>query len=715
MNRALPLAPPGTSIVPAYAPSPPAIPDRIDLRGSLMFFQRRLWLMAAVIVLALIGGVVLTLMQPKMYRATALVSLNATEDRTATDNGDPVEGPPPSSAYVDTQVQIITSRAIAEEVAVKLGMIPAQAGSSPEQRQQRRSTLDRLQRNLKAQRMGETFALDISYEAPSGEQAAKIVNEFARAFTQWQLHSRVGRNKETIALLQKRLEELRGQAHADTEALQNYRIRNNLLSTSGSSLTEQEISSYNQAVTQARAQAAEDQARLNTARAQLRGGSAGDDVGEALNSGVIGSLRAREAQVGGQVANLEANYGPNYPALKQAKNELAEINRQIEAEINRVISNLQAKVRVSGQRLASLNGSLSQARGKLASNNAAMVGLDELIRKADASQGLYESYLNRYKTLVAQEGSQRPNARVLSFAEPPVLPFKPNLILNLVLAFAIGVAAALGLAFLAETLFSGITTAAEVEERLGVRYIGSIPLLKSVDRKARNPLSALSENPKSAFAEAFRAIRTSVEQAVPGKVEIIAITSALPKEGKTTMSACLARSMAMQGKHVLMIDCDLRRRGLARYMAANPDHPGLLEVLQGDTSWDDALIQVDNNFHFITTRNADESEAELLTGEQFDLLLQQLRNHYDYIVLDLPPMLPVAATRIIAGKADATVMAVRWRKTPDHAVKAALHQLPHDRHSLAGVVLTQVDMRKQSRFGYGDAGYYYQSYKQYYL
>ena len=447
---------------------------------------------------------------------------------------------------------------------------------------------------------------------------------------------------------------------------------------------------------------------------QLRSGSQGDDVGESLDSPVISSLRSREADLAGQVANLSARYGADHPQLKRSQAELAEIRQQITAEINRVMSNLQAQETIANGRLGSLSGSLAQARGSLAQNNAAMVGLDELQRRAEASQGLYESYLNRYKNLVATEGSERPNASVLGYAEPPTEPFSPNLPLNMVLALAIGLAGAIGVAFVAETLFSGITTGAEVEHNLGVRYLGSIPSLKSVDRKSRNAMAAVIDHPKSAFAESFRGIRTSINQAVPGPVQIIAITSALPKEGKTTLSACTARAVSMQGERVLMIDCDLRRRGLASYVASSGDRAGLIEVLDGTAELSSAIIEIADNFHFLPVRDGDEGEAALLLGDRFDLLLRQLRQHYSCIILDLPPILPVAAARVLAGKADATVMAVRWRKTPDHAVRAALAQLPSEARNLAGVALTQVNIRKQSRFGYGDAGYYYRSYQQYY-
>lgn len=685
----------------------PVAPDRVDLRGSLQFFRRRLRMIVAIVVGAVLLGAIVTATRPKVYTANAVVSMDTPKNQAGEGTVSQDSGPSPSSAYVDTQVEIITSRAMAERVATALGLLK---GKSPVEEN---GIIQTLQGNVSAARAGESFALGLGYDAPTGEEASRTVNEFANQFTRWELGNAQERNRESAKLINERLEELRAQAHTDTEALQRYRIANNLLSTSGASLTEQEISSYNQEVTRARAETAEDQARLNTALAQLRSGSTGDDVGEALGSGVIGSLRAREAQVGGEVANMESRYGPNHPALVRAKGELAEIQRQIQAEIGRVISNLRAKQQVSAQRLGSLTQSLASARGTLTSNNAAMVGLDELERRAQVSQGLYETYLNTYKNLIAQEGVERPNARVLSLAPVPTAPSSPNVALNLVLAFAIGLGVAIASAFIAEALFSGISTPQEIETGLGIRCLASIPLLGSVSRASRAVPAILNE-PRSAFAEAFRSLRISIEQATTGPTQVLAVTSALPKEGKTTIAACLAQSLALTDGPTILVDCDLRRRGVSRLLALPKDRPGLIEVLDGSATLDEAMIWGETQLAVLPIRSNETEHTELLTGDAFERLLDRLRTRFNHVLLDLPPVLPIALTRILASKADATMMVVRWRKTPDMAVASALQQLPPDRVNLVGGVLSRVDMRRRAQFGESDPAYYFNKYRQYY-
>lgn len=725
-------------MVPA-APSPGGEGgDKLDLRVFWSMLRRRLGLFLGVLVTVLVLGLALTLMQTPRYIAAAQVSLNQRDAAIAPDSSTSRinQSEVPTNPLVDTQVQIITSRSMAERVvdSLKLGQTPRPASSggalawlrgvfgsapppapAPDPAAQRQRWVTALQNSISAARVGQTLALIISYSSSDPEQAARIANEYALQYTGGQLVAKREQNESATSFLSGRLGQLRAQAQTDAERVQRYRIANNLLSTSGSSLTEQEISSYNQAVATARAQAAEDQAALDTARIQLRSGSRGDDVGAALGSGVVSSLRARQAEVGGLVANLSARYGPLHPDVVKAKSELAEINSQIQAEIGRVISNLEAKVRVSRQRLGSLSGSLSGAEGKLEQNNAAMVGLADLERSAQASQSLYESYLKTYQESGAREGTERADATVLSLAEVPTRPASPNILLNGLLALALGLGLGLAVAFIAEMTFSGLTTGEDVETRLGVRYLGLIPTLSSVSPGSKSPILSVIDQPLSAFAESFRNLRASIDYASDGQAKVIAVTSALPQEGKTTSSICLARSIAMSGERVVLVDCDLRRHGVSRYLRQAEVRPGLVEVLRGEASFQSALIRDDRTgmsvLPVLVEANA---YGELLTGEPMDLLLQRLRDQFDSIILDTAPLLPIADARLVVGKADAAMMVVRWRKTPDQAVKSALRLLPSSRVQLAGIALTRVDMKKQAKFGYGDSGFYYQSYKGYY-
>jgi len=682
-----------------------AVADRLDISQSIGFFRRRLSLILAVAAATVLVGLAFTFFSPKTYRANATVILETDTTETLPQANAKAAM---SNEIVNTQVEVITSRELASRVATALGLLRKEAPEA------NRAILDELVDRVSADRSGTSYAIKISYDAPTAQMAAARVNEYARQFTNWQLNELRDRNASLREQMGKRLITLREQAQQDTAALQQYRIANNLLSTTGTSLTEQEISAYNQEVSTAKAQAAEDQARLNTALAQLRSGSAGDDVGEALNSQVISSLRLQETQAAATVANLQSKYGPNHPDLIKANSQLAEVRERIAAEINRVVSNLRAKTAVSSQRLASLNGSLGSARSQLARNNAAMVGLSEVQRTAQASQDIYESYLGRYKQLVATEGDEAPKARILTLAGVPKKPHSPKPLINLLLSIVIGLGLGLVAAYVAEAMFQGVVTPDEVEQHFELPYLASIPLLSSVSSKSPEAATAVIDDPKSVFSEAFRGLQVALDQVTGSHDQVIAITSALPGEGKTVTACCLSHTLAASGKRTILIDCDLRRGGISRLLHMGQAQNGLIEVLEGTAPINVDDLDDDYTFMMLPLSSNDQDKEHLLTGQEFVDLLDELRTKFDHIVLDLPPILPVAAGRILASRADAVIMVARWHKTSRHAIRTALRRLPVNMVNIAGIILTQVNLRKRAYFSNNDPTFYYSQYREYY-
>ncbi|MBT0668695.1 polysaccharide biosynthesis tyrosine autokinase [Novosphingobium profundi] len=720
---------------PALA-SPPE--DRIDLRSIYFALRRQLSVILAIAGLFVLLAIAFTALQHPQYKASSRVVLNTAEDR-GSPRREANPSAPPDSDQVDTEVEVIRSNELALSVARTLGLDtnPNFAGTSGAGLRQRlmalvglggdgpapvrtreevlRAIANRLQDELSVERIGTTHAFNISVTAPDARDAQAIANEYARQYSQFYLVQKRASGAQAAKFLSGRLEELRQQAMADTARVQQYRIANNLLSTTGASLSEQEISSYNQEVASARAEAAADRAQLSTARAQLRNGSAGDDVGEALDSPVVSSLRSKRAEVAGRVASLESQFGPGYPSLQSARSELDTIDAQIASEIKRIISNLEAKVEVSSGRLGSLQGSLGSAKGQLASNNRAMVALDDLSRRAEASQQLYDSYLAEYKQTVASQGTERPDARVISYAELPRSPFAPRPVLNLALALVVGLGVGVVVGLIREMLYTGLSTSADVEHKLGIRCLESVPQVASILPGQRNPIEAVYAAPMSGYVEAFRGLRAAINHALGSTRNVIMITSALPREGKTTICACLARVAALGGESAVVVDVDVRQRGASRLLDSVRPGVGLLEVLRGEASLEDALVRDEYSGAYVLPIVGDASGLEdLMNGGEIAALLARLGERFNLVLLDAPPILPITYTRTLASQVDGVVVVAKWRATADHAVRAALRLLPEGRVRLAGAVLSQVDIRKQAKFGYGDPGFYYEYYRKYY-
>lgn len=729
---------------PAPTPWASALAGQLDLRRLWNAFRRRLGLFAAVAVVILLAAAFVTFQATPKYTATANVMIDPRQEKV-TNSEAVLSGLPPDTAVVDTEVEVLKSRQLAERVVKALNLeadpefnpriaeptgvkaliavvtdmlrAPDQSALSPlDKQKQHEAVVDRVLAGLAVKRAGLTYVINVSYESASQQKAALIGNKFAELYLLEQMEAKFDATRQATTWLNQRLEELRNQVLADEAAVQQYKIANNLLSASGTNLTEAEISNYNQTLAQAQAQVAEDEARLNTARSQLARGSTGDDIGAALESRVIQQLREQRTQVSATVADLQGRYGDRHPEMLKAKRQLSDIDTQIQAEIQRVISNLQAKVEVSRQRANAVASSLGGAKGMLAANNRAMVRLNELQRTADASRTLYESYLTRFKETSSQQGIEQSDARIVSKAKIPTKPSSPKVTMNLTLGLLLALGAGVGAIILAEMLDSGLATADDVERRLEATYLGSIPLLASVAQGKAAPIDYVVAKPLSSFSEAFRNLRTSILYARLGEpVKIVAVTSALPGEGKTTTSICLGRASALQGQKVLVIDCDLRRRAINRLLRNEPA-VGLLEVLSGEARLEQAITgDTDTGADFLPLSKRGVTPKDVFGTAAMDRLLAELRGRYDLVVLDTAPVLPVADTRVLAPKADAVIFLARWRKTPQHAVESAFRFLAGTGAHIGGVALTQVDMKQQAKYGYGDPGYYYADYKKYYV
>jgi succinoglycan biosynthesis transport protein ExoP len=734
----------GSAFETRNAPALEAETASFDLNVLIATFRRRLRLFAAVALVVVVAVMLYTLQETPRYTATAQVMLDVRTEQV-TDMSAVLSGLPADSSVVDTEVEVLRSRSLAARVVKQLKLeddpyfnpyatgaqgarsllpfmkkaVAPTASVSPIEAQRRAETVvDNVLRGLKVRRSGLTYLIVIDYTHPDASEAAKLANAFADLYLTEQLEAKFDATKSANEWLDGRVAELRDQLQEAEAAVQQYKIANNLLSAEGATLTEQEISGLNTQLATARAEQAETDARLSTARNQLSRGSNGEDVGEALTSPVVQQLRKQRAEKSAEVADLGGRYGDRHPDLLKAKRELADIDSQIQAEIRRIISALEAKAQVSRQRTNSMAGSVASSRGTLAGNNRASIRLGELQRKSDSVRTLYETLLARFKQTSTNQGIEQADARVVSKAKIPTRPSYPKPSLNLALGIIMALGAGAAAVVLAEVLVAGLFTEDEVERRLGLPYLGSVPLLSSaVDAKiSRNtsPADYLLSKPLSSFAESFRKLRAAILFSKVGETtKVIAITSSLPGEGKTTTTFSMARTLATSGANVVIVDCDLRQSAINRFLKEVPT-VGLLEVLNGVATLDQALIEDASGAKILPLAKASYTPRDVFGSPAMQRLLTELRGRFDIVLLDTAPLLAIADTRVLAPQADAVVMLARWKKTPIKAILSALALLKGRGIFVAGVALTQVDMKAQSRYGYGDANYYYKSYRKYY-
>lgn len=713
------------------------------LRRLVAIFRRRqpLFLIVSLSILAL--ALVLVVSRPPVYVATATFSLDARKQPSVT--ASPTDLSAPGQTDVDSEVEILRSRAVIARVvrdqkletdpefnpflrkpgtmsAIKTALLSFAPGNTadrlPDENAAFEATVDVVSGGLKVDRAGLTYLITLSFAASTPEKAATIANAFAEAHRITQQDARLIASEQGTAWLKGQLAQLRTQVEAADTELQRYKIANNLLSSQGATLTEQEISTLDQQLALTRAQEAEARARLSTARQQLARGSTGEDVAEALNSPVVQRLREQRAQTSQRMADLQGRYGSLHPEILKANRELQDIDAQIQAEIARIMSNLDAQLEVARQRTVSIESSAARSRGKLELNNRAIVRLNELQRNADAVRTIYEALLSKYNEASAERGVQRAGAHIVSAAAVPTGP-SSNRSLLMAFSFIIAIAAGIAAVVLAELLDNGLTDGERVEGELKVPYLGAIPLLASAadtpELVPAGPERYIIEKPLSNFAEALRSLNTSLLFSRIGtEAKVIAVSSSLPDEGKTTTAICLTRTLAMAGKKVILIDCDLRQRQVKRILDIDPA-VGLIELLNGEAKLEDVVLADPlTSAMILPVSNAKLTPKDVFSSVRMAELIAELRLTYDAVILDTAPLLLVAESRNVATLADAALLLVRWRKTSKHAALAALKLLEAPNIHLAGVALTQFDLKDPSSRILSDPSSYYKKNNKYY-
>lgn len=705
--------------------------ELLDIRAIGRAVRRRKWsIFIASAVAILLTAVVYFLTDPRYVATASMVVERQPEEVVPVETDTPVLAT--DSPTVDTAVQILQSPFIAGRVVDSLKLVD-QPEFNPELLEARaQSRVTVAQRNaarerairilggaLDVTREGISYAIGVQYASANPQTAAAISNEIINQYLATSIEGEARTTRRSVALLEARLDELRGEVLTAEAEVARYRASQGLFAASNaSSITQQELSVLNTQLAEAKALEAAANARLSTARSQTSRGLSGDTLGEALNSEVIAGLRNQRAQLSAQVADVGSRYGPLHPNYIKTRDQLTDIDQQISAEVGRVVASLASEARVAQGRTGSIASSLGGLEGRLATDTTASVRLSELERNAQSARELYQSLLDEYKKAVTRQGTEDSGAKAISRASIPVLPASPSPLLFIAIALvAAGIASALAL--MAMELFErGLRTSDAVEKKLNVRAIGSIPELGTLTEAhgAQSwPPDFLLEHPHSRFAETFRVLRTSLLFGSGNRgLKILCITSALPDEGKSSAAISLARSAAQAGIATIVVDCDSRSREASVSVGARADF-GLSDVLQGKCSPEQAIYYEEKSgVSYLVQKAENRSLPDLMAVDKMDALLAQLRNRFALIILDTAPVLPVAEARGIAALADAVLVLVRWKKTPVKAAEIALRELDAVGAHVVGVALSRVDVVRQSRNGYDDGQDYAQRYQQYY-
>ncbi|KQR70850.1 polysaccharide biosynthesis tyrosine autokinase [Rhizobium sp. Leaf341] len=592
-----------------------------------------------------------------------------------------------------------------------------------------------LSRNMSVDRVGKTYVLRIGYTSPSPQMAAKIANAIGDAYVVDKLNSKYESTRRASAWLQERIVELRQKALETDLAVQKFRTANGLVSTGSQLVSDQQLSELNTALITAQAETAKAQARLDRIQSIVSSGQSDAIVTDVLDSSVSTELRKKYLDSAKLEGEISKKLGPNHVQAVRLRAEMAEYKRLMFEEVNRIAESYRSEVDVAAAREKSLQDSVSKATNISATANETQVQLRELERESDTYRTLYQTFLQRYQEAVQQQSFPVTEARIISSASAPEKASYPRKPLVLALFVIMGAAAGTGIGAFREFRDRFFRTGDQVRDILKQEYLGAAPLVieskqprntlqvGEVNPRLINKQSSISDyvldNPLSAFAETLRSAKIAADLSIlSNKCKVIGIVSTLPGEGKSTVSTNFAELLASQGNRTVLIDADLRNPGTTRMLARHAQ-AGILEILLDDKAPQDVLLSNPRTklaFLPAVIKHRVPHSSELLISPAMRGLIAKLSQHFDYIIVDLPPVGPVVDARAMASTIiDAFVYVVEWGQTARRVVRHTLNTEPQIASKCLGVILNKVDNEKMKLYrSYGSSEYYHSRYSQYY-
>jgi capsular exopolysaccharide synthesis family protein len=688
----------------------------LDLRAVWSTVFRNRYVMIAIVAAAILLGVVSVLVMPRIYTARASVQIDQQVAKVlGTEDTEPVVSGVDADRFLQTQVDVLKSRAMAGRVAERLGLaandkfLERMTGSTvtpdPKAGTRLDRVIDTLERNLSIDMRRNSRVVGIFFTSRDPALAAEVANSFASNYIEGNIQRKFSTSAYSREFLQTQLGLAKGRLEESERTLIAYSRQAQLIdATAGGrqagtdgprSLVTANLVQLNTSYAEAEAARVQARQRWEQARATPL-----MSLPEVLTNEAIQRLVQKRAESVAEMNELRQRLKPEHPTVEQASAELAELDVQIRTLARSVLESIRNQYLTAERQHQALEAQVNVLKSATLNEQDRGVRYNILKREVDTNRQLYESLLQRYKEVSAESGIATNNVTVVDTAEAPRKPTSPRPLINLALALLGGIALALAYAFGREYLDDAIRDPQDIEAKLNLPVLGVVP-----EREDGAPLEAL-EDAKSDIAEAYHSIRTSIElssnQGVPRS---IVITSSSKSEGKSTSSFALARDFALLDRKVLLIDADLRRPSLHRLFNMTLAERGLSTALARLGSVDDAIVPTGvRNLSFLPSGPLPPDPASLFAGSAISEQLQYLMEKFDVVVIDGPPVLALADATQLSAAAHATVFVTEAGGAHFGQVRNAISRLQRAGGHLIGVIVTKYNARKA---GYGYSYDYY--------
>lgn len=709
----------------------------LDLRKLWMSVWLRKWPIFAFALAAALLAMLATAWMTPLYRAGATVlvqgdvaKLLAIEEVNQSDTA--------YSDYLQTEIELLRARVLADRVVRQLDLANHPEFAPPEplapqwlsalmhrlgqlswlgmQRQAPvepdgegtkaiKSATERLMAATRVNPRGKSqvVALDVLLADPY--TAMQAANALVDGYIMGKFEANMATSATAAGWMNSRLDELRQKLQESENRLQAYRESEGLVDVQGiATVAATELTLTSDRLINARRQRAEAESQYRQVEMMKHAGVDGlASVPAVLADPVIQQFKATRAQAAARVDEVSQRYGPGHPELIAAKAELEAATTSLKTQLSQVVSGIERNYQLTVANEQSQQSLFDANKHQIQNLSSKEFRVRELALEVEANRALYDTFMVRLKETAATADQNSVNVQVVDRAMLPEEPVKPNRPLIIAVAALAALCFAAAAAVVKDVLNDTFRTTEAIEKTLNIPVLGIVPLMPKAQRQALAQLYLHDQD--RLFTESVRTIRTKLEMANSDHhSQVIVVTSALPGDGKSVLSANLAYALADLGR-VLLIDADLRRPTLAKRFALSKDRLGVSDVVEERAALEDCIATVDG-VDMLCAGSPVRDPLSLLASSQFTLALDSLKTRYDRIVVDSPPTQGVSDAMVLAANADTLLFVVRSEGTPIIEVERGITQLQQNATPADWVILNQVDIRKAQRQGYRYSSYY---------
>ena len=660
-----------------------------------------------------------------VYRSTALLLIENSKSKALNlaDLYD-IQGSGGLEAF-NSQVQILKSRPIAEMVIHKLKLTEHPAINPPKKSSWFSFVPEGTPEEIKAAEYEEVLRafykaltiepvlksqiVKVSFDSTDRELAAQVANALAEAYIENDLEARSQMTQRANIWLTRHMEGLRKKLEESEKQLQEYREQENIIDSkgvvlSGSGKQLEEISTNLIAARQRMAEAESAYNQVKNYRKQPT--ETLESLPAVLRNTSVQQMKEAESVASRKLNELHSRYTPAHPKVIAAESELRSAREAVKREVGAVVDGISKDYELARANVAANTRALDQVKSDIQNLTRKEFKLGVLVRETESNKQLYDLFVSRAKETDVASNLQSTAGRIVDPAVVTITPLKPKKLLVIGIALLLGLLAGVALVFVLDYLDNTLHNVADVERRLGVDVLGAVQVLENENGKQTVAARAFLENPNSLFAESVRTVRTAVLlSAIDEPHRVVMVTSTVPGEGKTTLAINLAFALG-QMKKVLLIDGDIRRPSLGAAIGGLEGKRGLVDFLADEAPLKECIHATENPKVFILPAGKRfNSPLELLSSHRFGETIAKVKEVFDVVIIDCPPLKPVSDSLVISGYANAVLYVVKADSTPHQLASAAIKRLHAINAPLLGVVLNQMDSKKSDRYGQYEYAY----------